>query len=236
VNPRKRRAILLLALSGLGLVAVFALVANYVSDVRAEIEPKVQLIALSKPVKANQPLQDNMLKTIELPERWAPRAALRDRGSLVGFVAASDLPAEAILQEGMLTSVPELAPGQREFAITVDAESGVAGKIQPRSIVDILATYPATDTKPASAEVIVPGARIVEVGQVTVEGQDGVQQNQQAQQADFGQVVPVTFALTPREVNILNHAKQYADGVRLSLLRPGEQSELTRRERKYTRP
>jgi pilus assembly protein CpaB len=236
VNPRKRRAILLLALSGIGLVAVFALVANYVADVRAEIEPKVELLALSRPVQANQPLQDNMLKTIELPERWAPRAALRDRGSLVGFVAASDLPAEAILQEGMLVAPPELSPGQREFAITVDAETGVAGKIQPRSIVDILATYPATDSRPAVAEVIVPGARIVEVGQVTAEGQDGVQQNQQAQQQDFGSVVPVTFALTPREVNILHYAKDFANGVRLSLLRPGEESELTRRERRYERP
>jgi pilus assembly protein CpaB len=240
VNPRKRRAILLLALSAMGLIAVFVLVAGYVSDVRSEVDPKVELLALAKPIEANQPIGDDMVKTVVVPEHFAPKAALRNRADLIGLVAASKLPAEAILQEGMLVSPPQLSPGQREFAIMVDAEAGVAGKIGPNSIVDILATYAGTETKAPSAEVVIAGARIIDVGQMTVAGQNGVEgqqsQQQQSQQADFGAVVPVTFALTPREVNQLHYAGAFSNGVKLSLLRPGEQSELTARERKYTKP
>ena len=47
----------------------------------------------------------------------------------------------------MLIAPPQLAPGQRELAILVDAETGVAGKIGPDSIVDVIATYPGGDTK-----------------------------------------------------------------------------------------
>ena len=41
----------------------------------------------------------------------------------------------------MLVAPPELAPGQREVAILVDAETGVAGKIGPDSVVDIVGTF-----------------------------------------------------------------------------------------------
>src|SRR5687768_16064880 len=42
MNPRQRRGILLLTLAALGLLGVFALVAGYVADVRAEVDPKVR--------------------------------------------------------------------------------------------------------------------------------------------------------------------------------------------------
>ena len=44
MNPRQRRGLLLLVLSGLGLLAVFVLVASYVADVRTEVDPKIKLL------------------------------------------------------------------------------------------------------------------------------------------------------------------------------------------------
>ncbi len=41
MNPRQRRAVLLLALAGAGLIGVFALVANYVSEIETEVGDKV---------------------------------------------------------------------------------------------------------------------------------------------------------------------------------------------------
>ena len=49
MNPRQRRGLLLLVIAGLGLLGVFVLVASYVADVRTEVDPKVELLALSKP-------------------------------------------------------------------------------------------------------------------------------------------------------------------------------------------
>ena len=234
MNPRQRRGILLLTLAALGLLGVFALVAGYVSNVRTEVDPKVHVLALAKPATRDKTFTDDMIRSIELPERWAPHTALRDPADLVGQVAASDIPAGSILQRGMVTSPPQLATGQREIAILVDAETGVAGKISPGSVVDIVATFAGNDQTGAKAEsdVVVPGARILDVGEPELKGGRGVQQ----QSADPTQVVPVTFALDPKQALTVTYAESFAQEVRLALLRPGEPSALSKKQRAYQRP
>ena len=237
MNPRQRRGLLLLVLSGLGLLAVFVLVASYVADVRTEVDPKIQLLALSKPVKAYESIPDDAVTTVTMPKRWAPPTALRDRSRLVGQVAGADFTKDSLLQEGMLIPPPELAPGQREVAILVDAETGVAGKIGPNSYVDIVGTFEGNDQRgiqPRST-VVVGHARIIDVGQPKLEGGRGVQQQAQAQ-ADPKQVVPVTFALTPKQQLKVTEAESFAQEVRLALLRPGETTPLKKNELTYTRP
>ena len=234
MNPRQRRGILLLTLSALGLLGVFVLVAGYVADVRAEVDPKVTVLALAKPAEKDKAITDDMVKPLELPRRWAPQTALRDRARLIGQVAQADIPSGSVLQEGMIGSPPELAEGEREIAILVDAETGVAGKINPGSIVDIVATFAGDEQQGIKAEsnVVVPGARIIDVGQPELKGGNGVQD----QAADPAQVVPVTFALEPKEALTVTYAESFAAEVRLALLRPGEESELKAGQRVYRRP
>ena len=231
MNPRQRRGLLLIAIAALGLVVVFVLVAGYVADVREEVDPKVGLLALAKPVAAHEAITDDMVKTVEMPERWAPPSAMRDAGELVGVVAATDLEPNTLLQNDMLIAPPQLAPGQRELAILVDAETGVAGKIGPDSVVDLIATYPGSQTKAPESRVVVPSARIIEVGQPRLKGGNGVQE----EAADPGQVVPITFALTPEEALVVSYAESNAAEVRLALLRPGDASELTGKQKVYRR-
>ena len=225
---------LLLVLAGLGLLAVFVLVASYVSDVRTEVDPKIELLALSKPVKAFESVPDDAVTTVTMPKRWAPPTALRDRAELVGLVAGADLTQDSLLQKGMLIAPPELAPGQREVAILVDAETGVAGKLGPGSVVDIVATFEGDQQRgiPPKSTVVVPGARIIEVGQAQLKGGRGVQEAE----ADPTEVVPVTFALQPLDQLKVTEAESFAQEVRLALLRPGETSKLRKKERTYTRP
>ena len=234
MNPRQRRGILLLTLSALGLLGVFVLVAGYVADVRTEVDPKVTVLALAKPAEKDKAISDDMIKTMELPRRWVSQTALRDRARLIGQVALADIPAGSLLQEGMIGSPPELATGEREIAILVDAETGVAGKISPGSIVDIVATFAGDEQQGVKAEsnVVVPGARIIDVGQPELKGGNGVQD----QAADPAQVVPVTFALKPKEALTVTYAESFAAEVRLALLRPGEDSVLGAKQRVYRRP
>ena len=234
MNPRQRRGLLLLVLSGLGLLAVFVLIASYVADVRTEVDPEIELLALSKPVKAYESVPDDAVTTITMPRRWAPATALRDRSKLVGKVAGTDLTKDSLLQEGMLIFPPELAPGQREVAILVDAETGVAGKLGPNAIVDIVATYQGDSERGIAPKstVVVPSARIIEVGQSKLEGGRGVREAD----ADPKQVVPITFALTPRQQLRVTEAESFAQEVRLALLRPNETTPLKKNERTYTRP
>jgi pilus assembly protein CpaB len=225
---------LLLVLSGLGLLAVFVLVATYVADVRTEVDPKITLLSLKKPLKANESVPDDAVDEVTMPKRWAPKTALRSRAQLVGLVAGSDLPADSLLQKGMLIAPPELSPGQREVAILVDAETGVAGKIGPGSVVDIVGTFqgdPDRGIKPKST-VVVPAARIIDVGQAQLKGGRGVQQAE----ADPKEVVPVTFALTPKQQLEVTEAESFADEVRLALRRPGDLAPLKKSELTYSRP
>ncbi|HTE59641.1 MAG TPA: Flp pilus assembly protein CpaB [Solirubrobacteraceae bacterium] len=231
MNPRQRRGLLLIAIAALGLVVVFVLIAGYVSDVRREVDPKTELLALAKPVAAHQAITDDMVETVEMPERWVPPTAVREPGQLVGLVAGTDLKPDTLLQEDMLVAPPQLAPGQRELAILVDAETGVAGKIGPDSLVDVIATYPGGETKAAESRVVVPNARIIEVGQPRLKGGRGVQE----QTADPAQIVPITFALTPEQALVVSYAESNATEVRLALLRPGSSEELTRRQQSYKR-
>jgi pilus assembly protein CpaB len=227
---------LLLALAGAGLIGVFALVANYVSQIETQVGDKIFVLELTRPAQANDAISDDMVRQKEIPQRWAPRAALRDRTQLIGVVAAADLEPNSILQEGMLVTPPELGEGEREIAILVDASTGVAGKIEPNSKVDVIASFPAEDSqrpqdKPKKNRtiVIVPGARVIAVGTPQLKGGNGVQEAQQ----EPAQVVPVTFALNKRQELKVAHAQTFAADVRLALLPRGDAIDRTLGETIY---
>src|SRR3954466_10643142 len=231
MNPRQRRAVLLLALAVAGLVGVFALVANYVSQVETEVGDKIEVLELTKPAAANEAISDDMVVVKQVPKRWAPAAALRDRTQLVGVVAAADLQRNSVLQEGMLTTPPEINQGEREVAILVDAATGVAGKIEPGRQVDVIASYGAEDgdaatgkkPKPNRSIVIVPGARVIAVGTPRAKAAKNAEDAQQ----DPGTVIPVTFALSKEQELRVAHAQVFAADVRLALVRPGDRPQRT---------
>jgi pilus assembly protein CpaB len=232
MNPRQRRGRLVLVLGTLLCAVAFVVTVRYVADVREEVDPKVRVVALGKDVRANDPLDSADLRLVEMPERWVPETALRDRSALAGLVAAADYPKGSIVQQGMAEAPPELAPGQREIAILVDAETGVAGKVDPGSTVDIVATFAADEQRgrPARSRVLVPGARVLAIGdpREQANGEDGA--------VDPSAVVPVTFALNVRQSLALTFAESFAEEVRLALVRPGEQSEIPLDEREYRTP
>jgi pilus assembly protein CpaB len=203
-----------------------------VSDVRSEVDPKITVLALSRDAPADQAITDDMVSTKQIPARYAPATALRDRGQIIGLVPATRLTRGSILQEGMLTSAPALQTGQRELAILVDAQTGVAGKLTPGAIVDIIGTFGGDSNRniPASSEVVVPAARVIDVGESRLKG-GGTDQTQNPEQ-----VVPVTFGLTPKEALNVTYAESFADEVRLALRRPGDRSPLSGGETIFKRP
>jgi pilus assembly protein CpaB len=231
MNPRQRRAVLLLVLAVAGLFGVFVLIANYVSEVEKQVGDKVVVLELTKPAKANEAIRDDDVIEKTIPKRWAPAAALKDRTQLIGYVAAADIQARSILQDGMLVTPPEISEGQREVAILVDAATGVAGKIEPGRQVDVIASYAATEgdpdngvaARPARSEVIVPGAKVIAVGTPREKPATTAQDAQQ----NPGAVVPVTFALSKKQELRVAHAQVFAADVRLALLRPGDRPERT---------
>lgn len=234
MNPRQRRGVLLLALSVLGAVGVFVAVSAYVADVRSQVEPLVTVYELAADLGAYEEITDAALAEREVPSRWVPATAVRSREELVGRVAAAPLSSGSLLQADMVVDRPEIASGQREIAILVDAETGVAGKIRPGDRVDIFATFAGDEgdegeenPEPPSSRIVVPSARIIDVGTPTVQEDDtGTAFEEQ-------QVVPITFSLEVFDSLALTFVESYADSVRLALVAPGDDEELQPEERRF---
>jgi pilus assembly protein CpaB len=222
VNPRQRRGLLLMIVAGIGAVAVFIGVIGYVGNVRSQAAADVGEMTTALRVKTNipgyQPITAADLEQVQIPRRWVTTAFVRDPNAVQGKVAAAAIPTGAYLQQGMLIEAPALKPDQREIAIMIDAETGVAGKVQPGSIVDVYSTFDAAATgggnqaaNGACALRILNRVTVINVGTLTSRP-DG------KQQGVTNSVIPVTFALDSNETLRLTYAESFAHKVRLALV------------------
>jgi pilus assembly protein CpaB len=204
MNPRQRQGLLLVVVAAAGLIGVFVLVANYVSSVSKQVGPKVDVLTLVRPLQAFQQITTADLGFVALPQKWVPGTALRDPSEAVGEISQVPLPTGTELERGMLTGRPSLQPGQQEFALPVDATTGVANQVQAGSVVNIVATFAADQSRPASARVMVSDVSVLIAAQSGT-GSSGV----------------VTLALTPQQVQTVAYVESFAQKYWLSLVAPG---------------
>lgn len=231
MNPTQRRGALLMAFAVLGGAAVFGLVASYVADVRSQVEPLVPVLWVTEGIAVQQPITESVIEERMVPQRWVPASALRSRGELEGLVSAMAVPADSILQDGMVRERPELEIGEREIAILVDAETGVAGKVRSGDVVDIYATFSGEEDTVPRSEIVVAGARVIDVGTERLEPGETERGG-----FDESRVVPVTFALTVYDSLVLTYVESFAVKVRLGLLAPGDDQPLSGSERRFQLP
>ena len=213
MNPRQRRGALLLILAAIGAIVVFVSVVGYVGSVRAEVRDKITVLQLTRPIAAYDQVDESAVRRLQVSAQGMPREAmLSDLQELAGKVAATNVPQGAILEKGMFVNEPTLQAGQREIAIMIDAETGVAGKVQPGMLVDIYASFEQQNgtTQKSCAVRVISRARVINVGQL--QSQRGQNPN------DISQVVPITFALTAQDSLKLTYAESFAAKVRLALI------------------
>lgn len=213
MNPRQRRGAALMIIAGAGAVIVFIAIVGYVGSVRAQVGQMTDALRLSRPVRAYEPVDTPGLFTrVQIPVKWATKSMITDPSQLQGKVAAADLAEGSYADQGMVVQAPVLQPGQREIAILIDAETGVAGKLQPGMSVDIFATFTQQDQggQKACAMRIISQAKVLQVGQA--------QQQKSNSGADVGQAVPITFALSTPDSLKLTYAESFATKVRLALI------------------
>jgi pilus assembly protein CpaB len=186
-------------------------------------------LELARPVSAYEPITEDMVTVVEVPEKWLPDAALEDPAEVNGLVAAAELPEGALLQQGMLRERPGIQTGNREIAILVDARTGVAGKVRPGDRVDLIATMQ-PEEGPPRAELIVSDALLIDVGV----SQDSRNNDRDSQ--DFGepqQLVPVTFALSVEDALKVSYAESFATELRLALRGGGDTTVVPDSERVF---
>lgn len=222
MNPRQRRGVLLLLVTLLGAALTFVGVATYVSSVSSQVGPMTQVLRLTTDVEALHAVTEADVEVVEVPERWAPANAVSSYGQVEGLVAASAYAAGSVLQTGMLTDPPGLTNGSREVAIMVDAETGVAGRIQPGDYVDIIATIEDEESGTRTAQIIVQNALIIDVGVATT-----VEDENASGAFTETQAVPVTFALSTADSLRISYAESFAVKLRLALRGTGDDAPLT---------
>jgi pilus assembly protein CpaB len=229
MNPRQRRGVLFLVFAAVGAVAVFFSVVGYVNDVESQVGNRVSGYVVTRDVPAYQVLEPADVERVEIPERWLPEGAVRQQQDLTGQVTAAALTEGTLLQSSSLVPRPSLETGQREIAILVDAETGVAGKVQPGDYVDVWATFDESVTG--------SGPRTKLIAQQLLVIDVGLQVSRERARADGGvteaEAVPVTFATDRSQIQALSFAESFAVETRLALRPPGDGSVVPGDERTY---
>ncbi|MBG6087213.1 Flp pilus assembly protein CpaB [Actinomadura viridis] len=215
-------------LAAVGAVLVFITVVGYVGKVQADADAAVgemtTVLQVQSNIEAFQPVSASAVRQTQIPKKWATNAFVTNIADLQGKVAAGSIPSGAYLQQGMLLDAPSLRPGQREIAILIDAETGVAGKVMNGSIVDVYASFDSTQNgrqvTSACAVRILNRVQVINVGQVqqTSDAGGGQQQGGGSRQQTSGAAVPVTFALNSDDTLKLTYAESFARKVRLALV------------------
>ncbi|MFB4194913.1 Flp pilus assembly protein CpaB [Streptomyces carpaticus] len=230
MNARQRRGFLLLLVSALLALGAFAGVVAVINDVESKVGPEVTAYELDQDIEPYTELRADQLREVSIPERYITDSAVTDLSQIEGKVALSPLSEGSLLQRDMIADRPELAPGQQEIAVLIDASTGVAGKIYPGAKINLYAAYRVRETGADDGDEIemvrlmVNNAEVIEVGDLTE-----VEEDRRTTEA-----VPITFALDHLDAERVTFAEAFAEQVRLALVAPGEEQEIPEEERTYT--
>ncbi|WP_338699990.1 Flp pilus assembly protein CpaB [Streptomyces sp. Q6] len=233
MNSRQRRGVILLVVSALCAVGAFAGVLSVIRDVNSKVGPEKTAYRLKTDVAPYKELSRDQFEKVEMPERWMSSTAVRSLRDIQGKIAVTQLKKGSLLQSDMIVERPRLKAGQQEIAIMIDAETGVAGKINPGSKVNIYATFKAeNDKQKDQSKVIVENAEVIDVGKLTpIDQQDSSDRNSVRRQ---GEAVPITFALGASDAQRVAYAESFASHVRLALVAPGDDAAIAPSDRSYT--
>ncbi|MFF3413135.1 Flp pilus assembly protein CpaB [Streptomyces sp. NPDC002698] len=232
MNSRQRRGVILLVLSVLCALGAFAGVLSVIRDVNSKVGPEVTAYRLKSDIAPYKELSADQFEKISMPERWLSSTAVTDLSRVRGKIAVTQLEKGSLLQADMIVDKPRLAAGQQEIAIMIDASTGVAGKIDPGSRVNIYATFKAENDKARDqSKVIVENARVIDVGRLTALEPD---QSGSDRRNSAAQAVPITFALGTADAQRVAYAESFAQHVRLALVAGGSDTIVAPGDRTYT--
>jgi len=134
---------------GAGLFSVF-LIFSYTQEKTQEISKvfgkQVSVVVAKSFINEMQTLQQNMLETIEIPEKFVQPGFAKEIQDVVGLVALAPIEeGEQVLANKIILPGPEtglslqVTPGKRAFSIPVNRTRAVSLLLKPGDRVDVLA-------------------------------------------------------------------------------------------------
>lgn len=208
MNPRQRRGILFMLIAVLLAVAVFFLVARYVSNVNTKVGNLVTVYRASDEISPYETFEEDMFVTEDVPARWLGKSTITDPEEFLDRKSSLTIEPGTMVTRDMLLDESTLSPTEREVAINVDAVTGLAGRVQTGDYVDIYAVFKEVPGVNDQVQVLNRTVRVVSVrGVQTVPDEDSVTGEQD--------VIPVTLALEPNDALAVTYASAFAEEVRL---------------------
>ncbi len=214
MNPRQRRGVIFMLLAGLTALVLFFVAVNYVSSVNAKVSPTVTVFQAAKQIDAYSVVEEDDLKTVEVPEKWTSPETIDEKRSLVGRRVSFNVAKGTYLGTDMLLPPSSLNRDEREIALTVDAKTGIAGRVRSGDFVDVYAVF-GEDAQRGASRVLVRGVRVV-----SVRGIETRSETTSRDELEQQQVIPVTLALKPTAALAVTYADAFAKTVRLVGLTP----------------
>ncbi len=205
-------------LAGICAIALFFISISWVGSVNAKVSPLVKTYQAKSEIPAYSVIEEDDIEAVEIPKRWASTSATTDIESLIGERVAFNVGEGTYLSDDMLLPRSSLNEDEREIALTVDAKTGIAGRVQTGDFVDVYAVFTNEDGNNGTSQVLVRNVRVVSVRGIETET---------AKSGDSfaeEQIVPVTLALQPKAALAVTYADAFAASVRLVGLPPGVSS------------
>jgi pilus assembly protein CpaB len=120
-------------------------VSRFTNDVRAQVGPLVPAVIASRDVAPGRPLTPDDVTRRLVPERYAPRDAIRDLTLVTGHRTAVALHAGDYLSGSVLTSAPReggeaAASSGRVIEVSVAGAASLGDALGPGAHVDVLIT------------------------------------------------------------------------------------------------
>ena len=185
----------------------------YSSTKAPHVEKTVSIQAASRDMAAGTRLHKADLKTIHIPEKDVPRAAILDENLVLDrpllFPVSANEPitltkvASASGAEGLPSTI-EI--GKRAISVPITDTSGVAGLIQPRAHVDVLFTRPGSMAE-AVTTTILENVVVLAIGRNTEGTNSSTTPAATAQAAARPSAQSATLLVTPEEARKLELAK-----------------------------
>ena len=225
MNPRQRRGVIFMLLAGLTALGLFVVAVNYVSSVNSKVSPETTVYKAARPIEAYAVIRKSDLTPVSVPERWISPQAIKDENSVVGRRVSFNLSEGTYLGTDMLLPPSALQENEREIALTVDAKTGIAGRVRTGDKVDVYAVF-GDSVGNGTSKVLVRAVRVV-----SVRGVETRTKQTSDSRLDETQVIPVTLALSPTAALAVTYADAFATSVRLVGLAPEVGSGDRARER-----
>ena len=208
MNSRQRQGLFMVILAVVLGVLAFAITASHTARVNSQVGEQITVYKLNQDLPAFKQIAPEDVTAVSVPRRWVGSDVYSD-DSFVGRKTFVPLSAGSFVNSASLIPAQEIAKGEREIAILVNGESGVAGRINPGDYVNVNVTLDDSsgNTDLRVSTVLIKRARVVSIGgSQTKPQEDGTR----------SEVVPVTFALSESDSLRLLYAESFGKTVRLS--------------------